>query len=479
MAEFRIIQGGMGVGVSGWRLAKAVSQLGQIGVVSGTGLAVVLVRRLELGDSGGHVRRAMAHFPIAGMAQRVLDRHFIEGGKDIAAPYGLSYMPQVNGGKLWTELTVLANFVEVFLAKEGHDGLVGVNYLEKMQIPTLPSLFGAMLAGGDYVLMGAGVPRFIPGALDQLAKGQPAELRLDVEGAESGEQLSGNFDPMEFCGGKVPALRRPKFLAIISSATLAVTLARKSNGHVDGFVIEGATAGGHNAPPRGPMQLSVRGEPVYGVRDEIDLEKIRELGLPFWLAGGFGSPEKIAEAKALGASGVQVGTAFAFCDESEIRADIKRRVVDLGVQGGMDVFTDPAASPTGFPFKVVRLAGSLSEPAVYAGRARLCDIGYLRRPYRREDGTVGYRCAAEPVEQYVSKGGRREDTVGRICLCNALFATIGLGQSQKGGELEASLVTAGDDVVNIDRYVKPGAHSYTAAEVVTCLLAKAAVPVVT
>jgi len=66
----------------------------------------------------------------------------------------------------------------VFLAKEGHDGLVGINYLEKIQLPTLPSLYGAMLANVDYVLMGAGIPRAIPGALDHLAQGEPAQLKI-------------------------------------------------------------------------------------------------------------------------------------------------------------------------------------------------------------------------------------------------------------------------------------------------------------
>jgi len=36
-----IIQGGMGAGVSGWRLAKAVAQCGQLGVVSGTALEMI------------------------------------------------------------------------------------------------------------------------------------------------------------------------------------------------------------------------------------------------------------------------------------------------------------------------------------------------------------------------------------------------------------------------------------------------------
>ena len=94
---------------------------------------------------------------------------------------------------------------------------------------------------------------------------------------------------------------------------------KKADGKVDGFVIEGFTAGGHNAPPRGRLQLNERGEAICGERDTVDLAKMRALGLPFWLAGGYGSPEKLAEAIHAGASGVQVGTAFAFCEESGLK----------------------------------------------------------------------------------------------------------------------------------------------------------------
>ena len=59
-----IIQGGMGVGVSGWQLARAVSGMGQLGVVSGTAIDVVMARRLQSGDPDGDVRRALAHFPV-------------------------------------------------------------------------------------------------------------------------------------------------------------------------------------------------------------------------------------------------------------------------------------------------------------------------------------------------------------------------------------------------------------------------------
>jgi nitronate monooxygenase len=453
-----IIQGGMGVAVSGWPLARAVARLGQLGVVSGTAVAVILARRLQLGDSSGELRHALGQFPFPDMAARVLARYFVSGGKRVDAPFKLTAMPTLHPGRDFVELTVVANFVEVFLAKEGHQGLVGVNYLEKIQLPTLPSLYGAMLAGVDYILMGAGIPRTIPGVLDLLAHGRPASLPIDVEGTV--EKQTSTFNPQEFCGGAVKPLKRPLFLGIVASATLAMTLAKKASGRVDGFVVEGPTAGGHNAPPRGPMQLSALGEPVYGPRDTPELDKIRALGLPFWLAGGYGRPGKLAEALQLGAAGIQVGTPFAFCEESGIQPEIKRQVLALSRLGRARVFTDPVASPTGFPFKVAQIEGSLSIPANYQARRRICDLGYLRHLYRREDGSIGY----------LRKGGTIEQSAGRMCVCNSLPATVGFAQHRGEGVDELPLVTAGDDLAHVAEFLSPGQDSYSAADVLRTIL---------
>jgi nitronate monooxygenase len=180
------------------------------------------------------------------------------------------------------------------------------------------------------------------------------------------------------------------------------------------------------------MQISPKGEPVYGPRDVPELEKIRALGLPFWLASSYGQPGKLAEALRLGAAGIQVGTAFAFCEESGLHPELKRQTIELSRAGRAEIFTDPFASPTGFPFKVAALEGTLSDPAIFAARERICDIGGLRRSYRKADGTIGYRCPGEPVEDYLRKGGCLEETVGRKCVCNGLFATAGFAQVRPG-----------------------------------------------
>jgi nitronate monooxygenase len=469
----QIIQGGMGVAVSDWRLARSVSRLGQLGVVSGTALAVVLSRRLQLGDPGGHMRRALGQLPVPAVARRVLADHFVDGGRPAGSAFRNPSMPSLRPSRALEELTVAANFVEVFLAKQGHGGQVGINLLEKIQLPTVASLYGAMLAGVDYVLMGAGIPRAIPGALDRLAEGEPVELRIDTGDAAGSEPTVSRFDPRAFCDGAAARLRRPRFLAIVASATLAAALARKASGKVDGFVVEGATAGGHNAPPRGPLQLNEAGEPVYGERDLPDLEAIHALGLPFWLAGSYGAPGGLAEAQRLGAVGVQVGTAFAMCEESGLAPEFKRQVLELSRAGQARVLTDPLASPTGFPFKVLQVEGTLSEPATYEGRARNCDLGYLRRAFRRDDGTLGYRCPAEPVADYVRKGGAEADTVGRKCVCNGLLSAIGLGRHREGTPVEPALLTAGVRAFDIAQFARPGRASYSAAEVIEKLLGTA------
>lgn len=460
----RVIQGGMGIGVSGWRLAKAVAAEGQLGVVSGTALDLLMVRRLQSGDLEGHTRRALAHFPFPQIVSPILERYYVEGGLAPDQPYVDKPMVGQRPSKAATDLLVVASFVEVFLAKEGHDGSVGINFLQKIQTPTLPSIYGAMLAEVDVVIVGAGIPRAIPGVLDSFARGQAARLPLEVSGASREFEMA--FDPAQFANGTPPTLPRPRFFPIVSSTLLARTLVKKASGSVDGLIVEAHSAGGHNAPPRGKMALDHNGEPTYGDRDQIDLDAIAELGVPFWLAGSRGDPTQLRQALELRASGIQVGTLFAFCAESDLREDLKSRVHAGARAGELRVFTDPVASPTGYPFKVLRLSGTSSEADVYEQRDRVCDLGYLREAYEREDGSLGWRCPGEPEELWQGKGGAAEAAEGRKCLCNALTANVGFAQRRPAVGLEPDLVTSGDGVRDIARF-EPG---YGAAEVIGYLL---------
>jgi NAD(P)H-dependent flavin oxidoreductase YrpB (nitropropane dioxygenase family) len=326
-----------------------------------------------------------------------------------------------------------------------------------------------MLAGVDYVLIGAGIPREIPGALDSLAKHEPSSIRFDVQGPGEEKEERLHFDPREFFEGLLPQLKRPKFLPIIASNSLATMLARKANGHVDGFVVESPIAGGHNAPPRGEKRLNELGEPVYGERDTVDLKKLGKLGLPFWLAGGTGHPGQIEEAQKEGGVGIQVGTLFAYCRESGLFEGLKRTVLELCKKGEVEVRTADRASPTGFPFKTVEVESSLTCPETYETRKRVCDLGYLRVPFRMANGRIGYRCPAEPVRTFLAKGGSEEETQGRKCLCNALLANVGHAQSRGNGIEEAPLLTSGDELLTLRDFLQ-GRDSYSARDVIDYLL---------
>lgn len=465
-----VIQGGMGVAVSSWQLARSVAQAGQLGVVSGTALDVVIARRLQDGDEGGDVRRALEQFPVPAMAQRMLSRYFIEDGRAPGQPYHpvpkLGVTTSVEG----LELSIVANYAEVWLAKEGHDGLVGINFLEKLQMATPSAAYGAMLGGVDFVLMGAGIPAEIPQLLNKLALHQACSLDLDVAGATIDYAVG--LDPEALTGGGLAPLLRPRFLAIVSAHVLAAYLARDDSTRPDGFVVEGPRAGGHNAPARGRPVLDDDGQPVFGPRDEADLAKVAAVGLPFWLAGGYSTAAQVAQAREAGAAGVQVGTLFALCEESGLDPAIRKELIsDLGA-GALKVRTDPLASPTGFPFKVATVPGTMSEADVYAARPRLCDLSYLRTAYEREPGNLGYRCPAEPVHMYLKKGGDLEATVGRKCLCNGLTAGVGLGQDRRDGYSEPPIVTLGADLEGVAQMLAEMPGGWTAVEAVDHLLGR-------
>ncbi len=354
----------MGASVSNWWLAQAVSRIGQLGVVSGTGLDEVVARRLQDGDPGGHIRRVLKHFPFPQMAKRVLDASFIPGGKSKETPYRTLPLHTLEGRREPQELSIVGNFVEVFLAREGHSNPVGINYLEKIHLPHLPAIYGALLAGVTVVVMGAGIPLAIPGVLRALSRHEQAEYPVSIVCEDGGrETYVQRFDPADFIeeGSLLEVLDIPDFLPIVSSEALASILLRKASGPIDGFIVEGNLAGGHNAPPRGKTRMSESGEPVYGPRDTADLSKFRDMGLPFWVAGSVGSPEGLRQALAEGASGIQVGTAFALCEESGLLPSIRHELIRCVRAGEAKVITDPVASPTGFPFKVAQLAGSLSD----------------------------------------------------------------------------------------------------------------------
>jgi NAD(P)H-dependent flavin oxidoreductase YrpB (nitropropane dioxygenase family) len=462
----KIIQGGMGVNISSWPLARTVSMLGQQGTVSGTVLEKVMARILQSGDPGGHFRRALSHFPFPHITKKVLATFYVEGGISKGVRFRGAPVFRVTPSNLLIALAICANYAFVWLAKEGHKNPVSINYLEKVAMPHIYAITGAMLAGADFITMGAGIPLQIPGVINDIAEGKTASYRVPVIG-KSITSYTMTFNLEQFFEGKLPPIKRPGFIPIIASNPLASVLKKKlPEGSVYGFVIEEPTAGGHNASPRKPI-LNARGEPepIYGEKDVVDYSEIAKFGLPFWIGGSKASPEKLKWALSVGAKGIQAGSIFALCEESGMNPEIRKKIRELGFSGKLRVRTDMRISPTGFPFKVATLDGTISEQSVYEARVRVCNQGALVSLYERGNESIGYRCAGEPVDKFVSKGGNAEDTVGRGCLCNGLLSAAGLGN-----EGEAPIVTLGDDVGFLSAVMADSSGSYSAKDAITYLL---------
>jgi len=509
LQDIQLIQGGMGVYVSNWRLARSVA-LERPGVtagtVSGTGLDIVYTRLLQLGDPGGHVRRALgafdAKFGVA-IGRKIIDKYYIEGGKapeerfrpapaQIARPLGGGNtvpLPLNGGGPVplemdpeAIEMVIATSFAEVWLAKEGHQGRVFINLLKKVELPLVYVIYGAMLADVDGVIIGAGNPDGLPEVCTRLASHLPVSNDLLVLYRETGESFHVPFDPKSFAGGRLAyaPLKRPAFLAIVSLENLVEMLANSQTEPPDGFIIEHHTAGGHNAGPQGTLKKDELGQPLYSEQDEPDLAAIRQVGMPFWLAGGYNSHEKLKQARAEGALGVQVGTMFALAQESGLKAAYRTAIFDkLKADVGEEELVHTAlVSPTGFPFKVVQLPGTLAEEEVYNARRRVCDIGLLAQrglDKAGEDGSrkLFERCPAAPMEGYLKKRGLPFNAEGRRCLCNGLLSAIGLGQVVgKNGLLaeEPAIITLGNNLEGVRRLSRRGQSPYYVHDVVEDIL---------
>lgn len=508
LRNVQLIQGGMGVYVSNWRLAKAVAKQAPgvtAGTVSASGLDLVYARMLQLGDPGGHICRALdaldAMYDV-GLGKRIKAQYFIPGGKSPSQPFRYSppHTVRAQGGSSsvppWTpgsppvplaiedelvELLIASAFAEVWLAKEGHDGLIFINFLKKVDVPLPFYLYGAMLAGVDGVAVGAGNPDGIPALCTRLAKHEPVSEQVHTLYAETGETFTLPFNPQDLEGGRFASreLRRPAVLAIVSNQDAVKALAASPRGAPDGFIIEHHTAGGHNANPRGSIAKDDRGQPIYSQQDEADLEAIRSTGVPFWLAGGFASHQKLQAVKAAGAAGIQVGSLFALSEESGMKPELRAAILKkLRAGNAADLVRTTTWSPTGFAFKVAQLDGTLSDPTVYAERRRLCDLGGLQQRALSKPGPdsrrqLYRRCPAEPVAIFARKRGLEANAQDRRCLCNGLISAVGLGQVLKNGDgwtEEPAIVTLGNDLEGIRRVSRNGQTRYHAHDVVLDLL---------
>lgn len=331
-----IIQGGMGVGVSLSPLACAVAQEGGVGIVSSAALDRVISKR--------------------------------------------------NGRKC---SAYEAAYEEISLSKAG-GGFAGINIMVALLQTYDATVEGAIDAGADFIISGAGLPLRLP-----LIK-------------NAGETAL------------IPIVSSPRALELICKKW------ERAGYRPDAVVLEGPLAGGHLGFKLEELQLESN-------RLENLLPPVKEMaekhgGFPVIVAGGIYDHDDIVRFLKMGADGVQMGTRFLVTRESSATDAYKQAVIDARKEDIL-VAHNPG-SPSGLPFMVIRQSG-MYQDALSKKRKPLCNKGYMLRPDRNG---VFNQC-----------DGRLENSTS-FCICNGLLSSAGYNS-----DLGKPLYTVGANGYRIDR----------------------------
>lgn len=331
-----VVQGGMGVGVSLYPLARAVALQGGLGIVSSACLDRLVSRRT---------------------------------GKKLN-----SYE---------------AAYEEVSLAK-AEGGFAGINIMCALVRDYEASVRGALDAGADAIISGAGLPMTLPAI-------QPP--------------------------------RDTALIPIVSSARALDLICKKWEKlgyRPDAVVLEGPLAGGH-------LGFKI---------DQIDLESnklenllppVKEMAVkcgdfPVIVAGGIYTHNDIVRFLTMGADGVQMGTRFLATEESSASAAYKKAVVEAK-EDDIVVAHDPG-SPCGLPFRVIKQS-PMYVSALKKLRAPKCDKGYVLL----KDGEGKFtRCLAKESNEH------------HFCICNGLLSSGGYNTDK-----EEPLYTVGTNASRVDK----------------------------
>jgi nitronate monooxygenase len=269
-----IVQGGMGIGISGHKLAGTVAALGGVGTLSSVDL-----------------RR---HHP-----------DLMDKTRDLAP--GQAAKDGINAANL----IAIEREIGAARAVSGGKGLLAINVMRAVT-EYASSVTRALECGIDAVVVGAGLPLDLP----DLAKDHPDTLLIPILSDARGVQLL------------VKKWERKKRLP-------------------DAIVIEHPRlAGGH----LGAAKVADLNDPRFDFENVLPQVRqfLKDAGIEkdiaLIAAGGISSFEDIARLQDLGASAVQLGTAFAVTQESDAHAAFKQVLADATPEDMME-FTSVAGLP--------------------------------------------------------------------------------------------------------------------------------------
>ncbi|MDA8098953.1 MAG: nitronate monooxygenase [Nitrospiraceae bacterium] len=333
-----IVQGGMGVGVSLSPLASAVAAEGGLGIVSSACIDRLVSKRT---------------------------------GKKVD--------------------TYAAAYEEVSLAK-AKGGFAGINIMCALGRDYEASVRGALDAGADAIISGAGLPLSLPG---------------------------------------IQPVKDTALIPIVSSVRALELICKKWERfkyRPDAIVLEGPLAGGH---------LGFRLEQIDLVENRLEnlLPPVKEAAIrlgniPVIVAGGIYTHEDIVRFLKMGADGVQMGTRFLATEESSASAEYKQSVVNC-TEEDIVVAHDPG-SPCGLPFRVIKQSPMYVSAQQHLRKPK-CDKGYVL--LKDNEGKYS-RCPA------------KESNLHHFCICNGLLSSAGYNR-----DVEEPLYTVGTNANRIKRIV--------------------------
>ena len=280
---------------------------------------------------------------------------------------------------------------------EGH-GLVAVNVMKAVDAHA-DYVRQACASGAEAIVMGAGLPLDLP----ELTEGYP-----DV--------------------ALIPILSDARGVAIVLKKW-----ARKGR-LPDAIVIEHPRyAGGHLGAPN-PAELEHAkfdfAEVLPGIFKLFDDLGITRSQIPLIVGGGIHSHEKMLDALALGASAVQIGTAFAVTEEGDAHPEFKRVLLDARPQ---DIVT--FMSVAGLPARAVKTPWLEN---------------YLRREARLQSCAQAdpERCAAGL--HCLTQCGLRDGLAraGQFCIDQQLVAAL-------KGDIKKGLFFRGAEPLPFGREIRP------------------------
>jgi nitronate monooxygenase len=333
-----IIQGGMGVGVSLYPLASAVALQGGLGIVSSACLDRLVSKR--------------------------------------------------NGKR---SNTYEAVYEEVSRAKAA-GGFAGVNVMGALMHDYNDSVRGALDAGADAIISGAGLPLTLPAI-------QPA-----------GETA---------------------LIPIVSSARALDIICKKWERlgyRPDAVVLEGPLAGGHLGFKMD--QIGLESNTLENLLPPVKDMAKKHGDFPVIVAGGIFTHGDIVQFINMGADGVQMGTRFLATEESSASDAYKLAVVNSKEEDILVAY-DPG-SPCGLPFRVIRQS-PMYVSALKRLRQPKCDKGYVLLKDNEGKFTI---CPAKDSNEH------------HFCICNGLLSSANYNPDE-----EEPLYTVGTNAARVDRII--------------------------